>query len=207
MAIMNDSTRHEPPLSRREREATVSFCGSREQLVAAGVIGCDDPMPGDPGMRATFARFHPGHPRRIQMIWRQGTRFTVVVLRPQHELDAIARGEQLRRARAEFEEEARRLAARIDSLPNSHDDFRRSRTAAVRALVSAARRLVEPSGGYAFDRDTLDEIGQLVARIGDAVSEGSIRFDENARDAEIEVLRSALRGKDPDFVRFLRDLG
>jgi len=207
MATMDDSTRHEPPLSRRERDATVSYCGSRAQLVAAGVIGVDDQMPGDPGMRETFARFHPGHPRRIQMIWRQGTRFTVVVLRPQHELDAMARAEQLRRARAEFEDAARRLAERIDALPATHDAYRRGRAAAVRALLSAARRLVEPSGGFSFGRETVDEIGLLVSRIGEAVSDGTIRFDPQAREAEIEALRSELRGKDPDFARFLRELG
>ncbi len=207
MPAMDDSTRHEPPLSRRERDATVSYCGTREQLVGAGVIGHEDPMPGDPGMRETFARFHPGHPRRIQMIWRQGTRFTIVVLRPQHELDAMARAEQLRRARIEFEESARRLADRIDSLPTTHEAFRHGRMAALRALLSATRRLIEPSGGFSFDHETVDEIGQLVNRIGDAVANGAIRFDERERDTEIDALRSELRNKDPDFLRFLRDLG
>ena len=43
--------------------------------------------------------------------------------------------------------------------------------------------------------------------IGEAVSDGTIRFDPQAREAEIEALRSELRSKDPDFARFLRELG
>ncbi len=204
---MDDSTRHEPPLSRRDHDESVIFCGTREQLLAAGVIVADDPLPGDPGMRNTFARFNPGHPRRIAMIWRRGTRFTVEVLRPQHEREAIARGEELRRAREQFEREARLLEQRIEDLPRTHAAFRQTRERALRTLMASARALTEPAGGFSFDQETVAEIALLVRRIRKVLAEGATQFDQELRDAEVERMRSDLRAKDPDFARFLRELG
>lgn len=88
MAESNDSTRREPPLRRRERLRWISYTGSRAQLIEAGILTADDPLPGDPGQFKTYACYQDDPRGLIYIDARPGRRFTVHVERTQEEMDA-----------------------------------------------------------------------------------------------------------------------
>ena len=64
-----------------------SYFGTREQLLAAGVIDETTPMPGDPGISRSCKLFEADHPLRLRRAKRlPGDRFTLDTRLPQEEV-------------------------------------------------------------------------------------------------------------------------
>lgn len=208
MADSQDSIRREPPLRRKAYTADICYTGSRAQLLEAGIIGPDDPLPGDPGQLRTYVRYPDDDPRRIHIaIARPAGRFTVRVARPQQEIEAECQAYELNIARWRFNEMRRRLQERIDGLPKSHDAFREDREYCLRLVQGAADALLQPSGGYSFDSDTADNVRALVDEIRQAIAEGRTQFRRSDLEAQIAEIRAQARSADPDFARFIEGLG
>jgi hypothetical protein len=81
MAESHVSTRREPPLRRHAQAHEITYTGSRAQLLEAGIIAADDPLPGDPGRRKCYVKYSDDRRGIFIILRRPAGRFAVRVLR------------------------------------------------------------------------------------------------------------------------------
>lgn len=195
------------PLRRRDEGIAWCFIGSRAQLISAGVIAGDTPLPRDPGQRRTWVRYAPGHPLRLVCAWPvQNGRYGVRVAKP----DAVVR--ELERAQAQrdaVQESARQVGEaerEIEAWPRSFEAFRESREFALRLLDYAVRALTQPEGGYRVEPEAVDTIGCHAQEIRLAFKSATLHFSAAERDAQASARRSKVVLADADFGAFMQRL-
>jgi hypothetical protein len=190
-------------------EHTTRYTGSRDQLLAAGVIGPDTPMPGDPGQRRGFLRL-PDNPRRILTIKPASAgRFTVEVRLPDDEIERRNAAQAARRAALDAEHhkqvQAQAATAVLDGAPKSFDAFR-SRVGSIAAITlevleSACRGAA--GVGYRFSDPVSDEIAAHLSRVRALLEHGTVEFRRDECDAQRARLHAVAARGDARFSRFL----
>jgi hypothetical protein len=167
-----------------------TFVGTREALVAAGVVD-DSKFPGDPGNPKSTVRYQDGD-REVTVRKRYRS----------------AKFEVLRRTTAEEEDACRAATAaarELEKLPGSEHAFRAEAKARAETFAVALHQLVSKgSGGYRFDSASVRELISASVNLVNVIAESHVVLDRPAREREIAAIKARASSADPTFRRFLR---
>lgn len=181
------------PMRREEFLWGLAYDGTRQQLVDAGILA-DEAFPEKGVVRMII----DGRQTRIERSSKH--RFRVRISWTEAEAAAA-------RSRWKFSQEMLQVRERIESLPETHDAYRKKCESMLDHLEYFEYWLSRPAGGFRFDDDTLDQVGVLIQGIRGALAEGRTRFNQAARAEQVARLRAQARGKDPGFEGFMGRLG
>jgi hypothetical protein len=162
-------------------EYSERWVGTKDQL-ATLCLKFDGPWPGEPGgnkrwVKATDARGYPTSLSKHSEMWRT---YMARIDVPQEERLSAEAKRQLDQVQAQAQ-------AKLDAMPKTAEDFRRSQMRMAREVLGVVFRPgAFESHGYSWPEDSVCAILMSVDAIVEAISRADITFDSN-RHEEIEA--------------------
>jgi len=162
-----------------------AYEGKADALIAAGVL-TPELLPGAPGQYKTTARGELNG-RKVRV--RRALRGRLAVLHEytEEESEALSAGWQRER-------DEQVAAMRIAAMPRTPDAYRRHALAQAAVLMRSAGALTAPRGGFAFDANTAEAIGDLLAEVFEVIEKAPVSYSQAARLVEEASVRAEALG-------------
>jgi len=207
-------------LLRRTAETELHYCGTRSELIAAGLARRGD-FPGD----------HPKAGRTRRIFERDGRKYQIRLASrtaplptfwepPTYWLQIGKTSDQFHEhtahVRAKVAEGLAEAEVTISKWPGNADQYRNKMAAALRAAVQLCVRpaltgnesafLPDGTGGYRIDSESLREFDEAIEQAVAVLYTARAPLSEQKRRFAAASIRAQARKSDPDFQDFMRTI-